>query len=125
MKKASTHIKPEWIRIPEAILVSGLCRSSIYELITDGKLESFSHTHKGSKRGVRLISYDSLIQFLDRSAKRERASRKALPTITVCPPNVIETQAPQQEADKQHPELEFIPLDQTVSEKTLAYARDL
>lgn len=125
MKKASPYIKPEWLRIPEAILVSGLCRSSIYELITDGKLESFSHSQKGSKRGVRLISYDSLIQFLDRSAKRERASRKTLPTITVCPPNVIKTPAPQQEADKQRPELEFIPLDQTVSEKTLTYARDL
>lgn len=125
MKKASTYIKPEWLRVPEAILVSGLCRSAIYELIADGRLESFSHSQKGAKRGVRLISYDSLIQFLDRSAKRERASRNPLPTIPVCPPNVIKTPAPQQEADKQRPELEFIPLDQTVSEKTLAYARDL
>ena len=125
MKKASTYIKPEWLRVPEAILVSGLCRSAIYELIADGRLESFSHSQKGAKRGVRLISYDSLIQFLDRSARRERASRKDLSSIVVCPPNVIETQAPPQEAAEQHPKLEFIPLDQTVSEKTLAYAKDL
>ncbi|NBV85445.1 MAG: DNA-binding protein [Verrucomicrobia bacterium] len=58
-------IKPEWVRVPEAVKVSGLSRSSIYELIASGKIKSFSNRARGSQRGIRLISYDSLLGFLE------------------------------------------------------------
>jgi len=60
-----SYIKPEWVRIPEAVKVSGLSRSSLYELIGSGKIKSFSNRARGSQRGIRLISYDSLLGFLE------------------------------------------------------------
>jgi hypothetical protein len=67
-KKKQVHIpdlKPQWIRIHDAVRVSGLCRSSIYELLRLGKVESFSHKKEGQTLGQRLISYQSLIDYLD------------------------------------------------------------
>ena len=73
------HLKPEWIRIPDAIHVSGLSRSTLYELISSGKIKSFSNRARGSQRGIRLISYDSLLDYLERSylASLESASEVA------------------------------------------------
>jgi len=64
-KRNAPFIKPEWIRVPEAVKVSGLSRSSIYELIASSKIKSFSNRARGSQRGSRLISYDSLLGFLE------------------------------------------------------------
>jgi len=64
-KPSYPYIKPEWVRVPEAVKVSGLSRSSIYELIASGKIKSFSNRARGSQRGIRLISYDSLLGFLE------------------------------------------------------------
>ncbi|MEI6872054.1 MAG: helix-turn-helix domain-containing protein [Verrucomicrobiota bacterium] len=60
-------LKPEWLRIPDAIRVSGLSRSTLYVLIGAGKIKSFSNRARGSQRGIRLISYDSLIDYLERA----------------------------------------------------------
>ena len=60
-------LKPEWVRIPDAIRVSGLSRSTLYELISANRIKSFSNREKGTQRGVRLIHYDSLIGFLDQA----------------------------------------------------------
>ena len=62
-------LKPQWIRIHDAIRVSGLCRSSIYELLRLGEVESFSHRKNGRNLGQRLISYDSLVRYLWRAYK--------------------------------------------------------
>jgi hypothetical protein len=59
------HPKPEWLRVPAAVHVSSLSRSTIYELIATGKIKSFSNRARGCQRGTRLISYDSLIQYLE------------------------------------------------------------
>jgi len=64
-KRNNYFIKPEWVRVPEAVKVSGLSRSSIYELIGSGKIKSFSNRARGNQRGIRLISYDSLLGFLE------------------------------------------------------------
>ena len=58
------EIKPEWIRIPDAVRISGICRSAIYELINSGAIKSFSHRKRGKVLGQRLISYDSLVSYL-------------------------------------------------------------
>jgi hypothetical protein len=78
-KKKQVHIpdlKPQWIRIHDAVRVSGLCRSSIYELLRLGKVESFSHRKNSRAIGQRLISYDSLVRYLwnayKASLKREK-----------------------------------------------------
>ena len=70
--KKRVHIadlKPQWIRIHDAVRVSGLCRSSIYELLSSGEVDSFSHRKNDRAIGQRLISYDSLVRYLWRAYK--------------------------------------------------------
>ncbi|MEI6712597.1 MAG: helix-turn-helix domain-containing protein [Verrucomicrobiota bacterium] len=63
-----TDIKPVWLRVPDAIRLTGLCRSSIYGLITSGKVKSFTNKiHRDCQRGTRLISYDSLVAYMERA----------------------------------------------------------
>jgi len=78
-KRPYLDIKPEWVRIPEAVKISGLGRSSIYELIGAGKIRSFSKRDRGALRGIRLISYDSLVEFLERAyaASLDNAAQSA------------------------------------------------
>ncbi|MEI6715282.1 MAG: hypothetical protein WCO60_16105 [Verrucomicrobiota bacterium] len=64
----STAIKREWLRVPEAVQISGMCRSSIYQLITSRAVKSFSHRKPGTKRGHRLISHKSLVNYLNAAA---------------------------------------------------------
>jgi len=64
-------IPPVWLRIPEAVRVSGLCRSSIYNLITNKKVKSFTNKiQPDSQRGTRLISYSSLVEYLEKEHDR-------------------------------------------------------
>ncbi len=59
-------ITPAWVRIPEAIRLSGLCRSTIYNLIAAGKVKSFTNkVQPDCQRGTRLISYASLVSYLE------------------------------------------------------------
>ncbi len=63
--QTEAEVNPRWIRIRDAVRVSGICRSSIYELINSGAVKSFSHKKEGQTLGQRLISYQSLIDYLD------------------------------------------------------------
>jgi hypothetical protein len=58
-------LTPVWLRIPGAVRVSGLGRSRLYELIRDQKIRSkVLKQRRDSQRGIRLISYDSLLEFI-------------------------------------------------------------
>lgn len=84
--KKQVHIpdlKPQWIRIHDAVRVSGLCRSSIYELLRLGKVESFSHRKNSRAIGQRLISYDSLVRYLWRAYKASLKRERMKPTEEV------------------------------------------
>ena len=59
------NLKPEWLRIPDAIRVSGIGRSSLYELIAAGRINSKCLRKRGAIRGIRIISYDSLLAYID------------------------------------------------------------
>jgi hypothetical protein len=63
--KHQSHLKPEWVRVPDAVHLSGLSRSAIYGLIAAGAIKSFSNRQRGAQRGIRLISYDSLVGYLE------------------------------------------------------------
>jgi hypothetical protein len=71
IRESSAHLKnirPVWLRVPEAVRLSGLCRSSIYALISSGKIKSFTNKiHRDCQRGTRLISYDSLMSYLEQA----------------------------------------------------------
>lgn len=57
--------KPEWITVPVATKLFGIGRSTLYELIREGRVKSASIKKRGALRGRRLISFDSLAGFVE------------------------------------------------------------
>jgi hypothetical protein len=62
----SSTTKPEWLRIPQAIRIFGIGRSTLYLLIGEGKVKSCALRGRGAVRGIRLISHDSLSAFIEK-----------------------------------------------------------
>jgi hypothetical protein len=62
---ACSLMKPEWLRIPDAIRVSGIGRSTLYSLLTSGSIKSALIRKRGCQRGIRLISTDSLRAYIE------------------------------------------------------------
>jgi hypothetical protein len=60
--------RPEWLRIPDATRFSGLRRSSLYELIKEGRVKSICFRKRNNTRGIRLISADSLSSLIESAA---------------------------------------------------------
>jgi hypothetical protein len=58
-------LKPEWLRIPAAMRVSGFSRNQIFEGVVTGKIRSKHLKSPGAKKGIRLINYDSLMAFIE------------------------------------------------------------
>jgi hypothetical protein len=59
-------LKPEWLRIPAASRISGLSRTFIFEKIVTGEIVSKHLKRPGKSRGIRLIQYSSLMEFIDK-----------------------------------------------------------
>jgi hypothetical protein len=58
-------LNPRWLRIPAAVKYSGLSRSRLYELLSEGKIRSICvKSHKGAERGVRLLDRESIDAFM-------------------------------------------------------------
>jgi len=72
--KLDTHggpvtLAPRWLRVPGAVKYSGLSRSKLYELLSDGKIRSICvRSQKGAQRGVRLIDRESIDSFMESHA---------------------------------------------------------
>jgi len=59
--------QPEWLRLPKpgALCIhSGLSRTVLYQLCKANKIQSNVLRQRGASRGIRLISYDSLMAYL-------------------------------------------------------------
>ena len=57
--------KPVWIRVPEAIRLFGVGRSSLYVMIAENKVRSrVLKSRRDASRGIRLLSYDSLCEYI-------------------------------------------------------------
>ena len=64
-ERAST-LNPRWLRIPAAVKYSGLSRSKLYELLSEGQIRSICvRAQKGAQRGVRLIDRESIDLFME------------------------------------------------------------
>lgn len=72
--------KPEWIRLPtkDRCPHTGLSRSSLYDLVcptvaNDHRppVKSILIRKRGAARGIRLISYDSLMHYLSEEARNQ------------------------------------------------------
>jgi|SRR6516165_10299938 len=76
------QLRPEWIRVDAAIRHFGLSRTKLYELITDRKIKSFCLRERNKIKGIRLISFDSLDQFLNNRAKPADSTAPTFPPFT-------------------------------------------
>ena len=54
----------EWLRIKEACEFSRLSKPKLYDLINRGLIKSVSLKERGQIKGTRLVSFDSLRDFL-------------------------------------------------------------
>ena len=83
LKKTATLVigdRPEWLRLPQPgqrCRFTGLSRSTLNELCIDSPVNGYSAPVKsivlkkrGAMRGIRLISYDSLMAYLESLADK-------------------------------------------------------
>ncbi|MEJ6578435.1 MAG: hypothetical protein QNL33_18010 [Akkermansiaceae bacterium] len=70
-KTVANTIKPEWLRIPLAIKTFGIGRTKLYELINSKAIKSASIRKRGQIKGTRLISFDSLNDYLNQLANQD------------------------------------------------------
>ncbi|MEY3852555.1 MAG: hypothetical protein RI910_1535 [Verrucomicrobiota bacterium] len=71
-KNNPPSLRPEWIRLPREgsnCVFTGLSRSYIAGLIREGKVHSRSLRNRGASRGIRLISYDSIMDYIKGSSE--------------------------------------------------------
>jgi len=77
-------LNPEWIRLPTKgkCPYTGLSRGALYNLVGSSKVNGYKPPvksivlrHRGAARGVRLISYDSLMEFLFQEAQKQNPTR--------------------------------------------------
>ena len=59
---------PEWLRVKEAVAYSRLSKAKLYQLFNRSLIKTVSLRERGMVKGTRLVSYDSLRDFLDKRA---------------------------------------------------------
>lgn len=57
-------LEPEFLRLSDCWNIYRLRRGQIYSLIRRGKIKSLSLRERGKQKGTRLISHESLRQFI-------------------------------------------------------------
>lgn len=68
---------PVWIRMAGAIKLTSLSRSMLYDLIGQGRIRSkVLERRRDAHHGVRLISYDSLLEYIDRCGDEEAPAQE-------------------------------------------------
>jgi hypothetical protein len=69
----STVHRADWIRIPEAIQVVNLSRSTLYANfdISGGAIRTASVKRRGAIRGARMVSRTSLLAWIDSFAESD------------------------------------------------------
>ena len=65
----AVSLKPSWLRINDVVKLYGIGRSSLYELLAEGRLKSASIKKRGNIRGIRLLSADSIEHYLESIAE--------------------------------------------------------
>ncbi len=66
----NTWNRAVWLRIPEAIRTRGIGRSTLYTLISEGRVKSrLVKSRRDNIRGLRLISADSLDALIERGGE--------------------------------------------------------
>jgi excisionase family DNA binding protein len=64
----SNAVQPIWLRVPQAVQLTGLSRSKVYELLSAGAIRSASLRDPGQRHAVRLIDRADLLAFIESRA---------------------------------------------------------
>lgn len=62
---AAHPVQPVWIRVPQAVQLTNLSRSKLYELLAAKRIRSASLRDPGQKQATRLIDRESLLAFIE------------------------------------------------------------
>lgn len=70
---STTFEQKDWLRIPEAMRLSGLGRSSLYKNFDymGGSIRTASLKKPGATRGARLVSKSSILTWFEKSAESD------------------------------------------------------
>jgi hypothetical protein len=67
--RRTRNVCPRRLRVPGAVKYSGLSRSKLYELLSNGRIRSICvRSQEGAQRGVRLIDRESIDSFMESHA---------------------------------------------------------
>jgi hypothetical protein len=58
-------LRPEWLRLPAAMRVTGMSRNVLLGRIKDGTLKSKHYSQEGKTKGVWFINFNSLMALMD------------------------------------------------------------
>jgi hypothetical protein len=58
-------MRPKYLKVAAAIRVSGLSRTHLYGAMGQGQLKYAHVKQRGSSKGVRLIDFDSLTNYIE------------------------------------------------------------
>jgi len=61
----SANVQPVWLRVPQAVQLTGLSRSKVYELLAAKRIKSASLRDSGQRHATRLIDRASLLAFIE------------------------------------------------------------
>ncbi len=73
-QQLTSNQSPEWLRVSEACAYSRLGKATLYALINQGLIRSYSTRRPGQIKGTRLISFASLKEHLESNATGGRPS---------------------------------------------------
>ena len=59
---------PEWLRVSEACEYARMSKPTLYGFLNRGLIKNISFRERGQVKGLRLISFDSLRNFLESRA---------------------------------------------------------
>ena len=76
---------PERLRPKDACQRFSVSRSWLYERLAEGQIKSTCIRRRGAVRGIRLISRDSLAEYIEASFRKEtkQSTTRARPTDTI------------------------------------------
>jgi hypothetical protein len=63
--EAAQRMEPKWLRIPVASRISGLSRTHLFNAIARDEIRSVHVKQPGNEKGIRLISFESLMQYVE------------------------------------------------------------
>jgi excisionase family DNA binding protein len=64
----SATVQAVWLRIPQAVQLTNISRSKLYELVASGAIRSASLRNEGQRHATRLIDKAALLAFIEKHA---------------------------------------------------------